>query len=173
MTYLRLFCSLVLEALHSRTDLLLEILALRQQVVVLSRRSPRPRLTATDRIFWSALSRLWSGWRSAVLFVQPETVIRWQRTAWRCYWTWRSRRGRVAGRSRLPIEVRELIMRMARENPLWGSVRIPFQIRMGFCPPTSPLLLEMLRHVRRQLVRHCSVSSLKGACESRWPTLRT
>ncbi len=150
LTYLRLFCSLVRDAVRSRQDLLLEILALRQQVTVLARKSRRPRLTPSDRLFWSGLSSLWSGWRCAVIFVQPETVIRWQRTAWRRYWTWRSRRGRRAGRSRLPVEVRELILRMARENPLWGSVRIQGELRKLGYHVSSRSVRRYRRAVRRR-----------------------
>ncbi len=150
LTYLPLFCSLARNIFRSHEDVLLENLALRQQVVVLSRKSSRPRLRVTDRLFWSGLSSLWSGWRSAVLFVQPETVIRWQRTAWRQYWTWRSRRGRAAGRLRLPTEVRELILRMARENPLWGSVRIQGELRkLGY-----QVSSRTVRRYRRAVGRH-------------------
>ena len=55
--------------------------------------------------------------------VQPETVIRWHREAWKRYWTWRSQH-RSPGRPRIAPELRELIIRMARENPLWGAQRI-------------------------------------------------
>ena len=125
ITYLSLFFS----ALNSRQHLVLENLALRQQLAVLSRRSRRPRLDPFDRLFWSFLSRLWSRWQSTVVFVQPETVIRWQRTAWRRYWTWKSRRSASPGRPQIPKQVRELIRRLAHENPRWGSVRILGEFR--------------------------------------------
>ncbi len=87
------------------------------------------RLEPADRLFWSFLSRLWSRWQSAVILVQPETVIRWQRTAWRRYWTWKCRSNRSPGRSRIPTQVRDLIRRLARENPRWGSLRIVGELR--------------------------------------------
>ncbi len=74
VTYLSLFCSARRAALSSRQHLVLENLALRQQLAVLSRRSRRPRLDPSDRLFWSFLSQLWLRWQSAVVFVQPETV---------------------------------------------------------------------------------------------------
>ncbi len=80
ITYLSLLCSALRAALSSRQHLVLENLALRQQLAVLSRQSRRPRLDRSDRLFWSFLSQLWSRWQSAVVFVQPETVVRWQRT---------------------------------------------------------------------------------------------
>ena len=124
ITYLSLFCSALRAALSSRQHLVLENLALRQQLAVLSRQSRRPKLGPSDRLFWSFLSQLWSRWQSAVVFVQPETVIRWQRPAWRRYWAWKSRRSAAPGRPRIPKEIRELIRRLAGENPRWGSVRI-------------------------------------------------
>jgi hypothetical protein len=62
--------------LQSRAALAAENLALRQQVAVLQRSVKRPRVHRRDRIFWVWLSRLWRGWRSSLLVVQPETVIR-------------------------------------------------------------------------------------------------
>jgi putative transposase len=78
-------------ALRPRAAFILENLALRQQLAVYQRRGARPRIRAGDRCFWSLLARTWPDWRSPLLFVQPETVIRWHRTAWRRYWTWKSR----------------------------------------------------------------------------------
>lgn len=128
-TYLLLLCSLLRNALRSRHDLLLENLALRHQLSVLSRRKQRPRLSPADRLFWSDLSRIWSDWRSALVLVRPETVIRWQHNAWRQYWTWRSRHRQPSGRPRVPLEVRQLVRRLAAENPRWGSMRIVGELR--------------------------------------------
>jgi transposase InsO family protein len=61
-------------------------------------------------------------WRTHLLLVKPDTVIRWHRAGWRLYWRWRSRAG--GGRPRLSPEIRSLIARMSRENPLWGTERI-------------------------------------------------
>ena len=57
-----------------RTDLALELLALRQQVAVLKRKRPRPKLSRMDRLFWAALRRTWSRWAEVLLIVKPETV---------------------------------------------------------------------------------------------------
>ncbi len=129
ITYVLLLCSALRASLRYRQHLVLENLALRQQLAVLTRQSRRPKLQPADRLFWSFLSRLWSRWRSAMVLVQPETVIRWQRTAWRRYWAWRIRRGRTPGRSPVPRDVRELIVRLTRENPRWGSMRIVGELR--------------------------------------------
>ncbi len=72
--------------LQSRAALAAENLALRQQVAILQRSVKRPRLHRRDRIFWVWLSCLWRGWRSSLLVVRPETVIRWHRQGFRLYW---------------------------------------------------------------------------------------
>ena len=85
-TYLGLVTNAVRSALRSKHDLMLENLALRQQLAVLTRQRARTRTKPADRLFWSWLSRYWPGWRSTLVMLQPETVIRWQRTAWRGLW---------------------------------------------------------------------------------------
>ena len=117
---------------RSRADLTLEILALRQQLAILKAHRPRPRLSAIDRMFWIALRRCWQDWRRALIVVQPGTVIRWHRRGFRAFWRWRSRHKSV-GRPRVDAELRQLIRRMARENPHWGAPRIHAELLMlGF-----------------------------------------
>src|SRR5881296_1514251 len=107
---------------RTHRELALENLALRQQLAVWKARQPRPRLTAMDRIFWVVLSRLWKSWRNSLRVVRPETVVGWHRQGFGRYWAWKSRRRR--GRPGIAIELRELIRRMSRANPLWGAPRI-------------------------------------------------
>ena len=102
---------------------MLENLALRHQLVVLRRTVPRPRLRTSDRLFWVLLSRLWAGWTDAICVVQPATVIQWHRTGFKLFWAWKSRRN-GPGRPAVAPEVRALIRRMSRANPLWGAPRI-------------------------------------------------
>jgi len=99
---------------QSRNDLILENLALRQQLAALKRKSPRPRLCLLDRFFWVWLRRIWSRWRGSLVIVRPETVVRWHREGFRRYWHWKSRSGRKRGRLRTGREIRELISRMAQ-----------------------------------------------------------
>ena len=120
--YLRAF-------LRTRHDLGLEILALRQQVAVLKRKHPRPRLNNLDRWFWLVLRRMWSRWAEALLVVKPETVVAWHRAGFRLYWRLRSRGG---GR-RIGADLFEIVRRMARENPSWGAPRIHGELlKLGF-----------------------------------------
>jgi hypothetical protein len=100
---------------RSRTGTGLEVLALRQQLGVLKRKRPRPRLGASDRLVWVLLRRLWSRWAEVLIIVNPDTVVVWHRAGFRLYWHWRSRRR--AGRPRITEEIRVLIRRLAQENP--------------------------------------------------------
>jgi hypothetical protein len=77
---LRLLSVLAIRLLRSRRELLLENLALRQQLTVLKRRHPQPRVAVSDKLFWVILRRLWCGWKCALVLVRPETVVRWHRT---------------------------------------------------------------------------------------------
>ena len=82
----------------SRTKLAAENLALRHQLGVLGRSVKRPRFRKRDRIFWVWLSKLWPGWRTALVVVKPATVVAWHRKGFRLYWRWKSRRhGRHGG----------------------------------------------------------------------------
>jgi len=106
----------------SRRDLVVENLALRQQLVTLAGRR-HPDIRPADRLFWVLLRRFWSGWAESLAIVRPDTVVRWHRAGSRIHWNWLSRRGRRSGRPPLPREVRALIRRMATENS-WGAPRI-------------------------------------------------
>ncbi len=113
---LSLLLTLANGLLRSRRDLLLENLALRQQLATLSQKQPRPRLARSDRAFWVLLRRCWAGWRGALVVVRPETVIGWHRGGFRLYWKWLSRKHPVVGRKPTCRELRELIFRRVAEN---------------------------------------------------------
>jgi len=117
----------------SRARLVAENLCLRQQLVVLKRRQGRPQLRDADRRFWVLAYRWLSSWRQSLIIVKPDTVIRWHRKGWKAYWRWRSNRSTSIGRKKTDLELRELIRRMARENPLWGQRRIQAELAcLGF-----------------------------------------
>lgn len=88
---LKLFLTSIVRLFHTRRSLWLENLALRQQLAVLKRKHPRPRLTGFDKLFWVVEQKLWTGWKQALILVSPETVVRWHRAGFRLYWTWLSR----------------------------------------------------------------------------------
>lgn len=108
---------------QSRHTMQLEILALRHQLAVYQHSVKRPPLQPADRFFWAWLSRLWSGWQQVLEFVQPRTVIAWQKKRFRDYWRRLSESGKP-GRPTISKEVRELIEDMWCCNPTWGSPRI-------------------------------------------------
>ena len=105
-----------------KRDLLLEVIALRQQILVFQRNRPRPRSTQGDRLFWVVLSKVWSGWKRSVLAFQPETIIGWQRSVFCMFWRWKSRR--KGGRPSIDRETVVLIRRMWTENSTWGAPKI-------------------------------------------------
>jgi Homeodomain-like domain len=106
-------------ALSARRDLLLEMLALHHQIDVFARSNRRFR--PSDRLLWLLLRRLWPPWRDALALVQPATVDRWYRDRINRHWWRRSRR---PGRPRINSQCRDLIVRLAEENHLWGAPRI-------------------------------------------------
>jgi putative transposase len=133
VTSLRHFLGWTVSAFSSRQNLILENLALRQQLLALHAKRPRRRLTTLQKLFWVVLLRLWSEWERALVLVTPRTVVGWHRAGFRLYWTWVSRARRVGGRRRVSKEVRALIFRMAAENPTWGAPRIHGELlKLGF-----------------------------------------
>ena len=116
-------------AFRSRLSLQLEIAALRHQLSLYQRAQRRPAIASSDRLLWSVLARLWRGWRGALFFVQPRTVILWQRKRFRDYWRGLSRWD-CRGRPAISLELRCLIRRMWQANPTWGSPRIVGELQM-------------------------------------------
>src|ERR1022692_422044 len=125
-----LFGGSILRLFRARRYLLLENLVLRQQLSVLKRKRPRPRINLFDKLFWVLARRLWSDWKQALIIVTPDTVIRWHRAGFALYWRAISRARRVTGRKRISTEVRDLIFRMVVENPTWGAPRIHGELLM-------------------------------------------
>jgi putative transposase len=101
-------------------------------MAVLSRQKKRPRFRDRDRLFWIALKKLWKHWRAAVVIVQPETVIAWQRKRFKRYW-WRLSQPKGPGRPQVHAELRKLVTTMSAANPLWGAPRVHGELlKLGF-----------------------------------------
>src|SRR5262245_45180808 len=121
--YSPLIVGLIYASLRDRGDLIAENVLLRQQPSVLTRPTRRrPRLRTRDRLFWLVARALRRDWCRHLVLVTPDTVVSWHRRGWRLLWRWRSRGG--PGRPRLSAEVRDLIARIAQDNPSWGAERI-------------------------------------------------
>ena len=103
-------------AVRAKVLLIADNLCLRQQLLVLQRGKPRPCLKDADRRFWVLACRWFVGWRTSVLIVKPETVLRWHRHGWLTYLRRRSSRKGKTGRRPIAPELRTLIQRMTIEN---------------------------------------------------------
>jgi hypothetical protein len=131
--WLRHLLGSLIGALRSRQDLVLENLALRQQLLTLYAQRPRRRLTTPQKLFWVVLRKGWAGWRRPLILVTPRTVVGWHRAGFRLYWKWLSRVRSTVGRKPIRSEVRALIFQMVAENPTWGAPRIHGELLMlGF-----------------------------------------
>ncbi len=122
----------VRDLFKSRRRLLAENLFLRHQLnIALRRLSPRPRLRWSDRAVLGWITRICPGLLELAQVVKPETILRWHRGGFKAYWRWKSRKR--AGRPNIDRDLRDLIRRMSRENPLWGAPRIHGELLMlGF-----------------------------------------
>jgi len=105
-------CGRLLRLSDQRALLIADNLCLRQQLLVLHRRKPRPRLEDADRRFWVLACRWFARWQASLLIVKPETVLRWHRHGWRTYWRRRSSHNGKPGRHPIAPELRALICRM-------------------------------------------------------------
>src|SRR5215471_14379830 len=133
---------LVLTA-RSRRSIEAEILVLRRQLALFKEHGVKPRrIDAATRLSLAWLAKL-CDWRSCVIVVRPETMVRWHRAGWRLLWRYKSR----IGRPPIPLELRQLIRRMASENPLWGEERIANELLVKLGIRISP------RTVRKYMPR--------------------
>jgi transposase InsO family protein len=110
--------------LFDHRGVVLENIALRQQLSVYKRKGPRPRFVDRDRWFWITLSVLWKDWRRALVVVHPDTVVRWQSERFRRYWGHLSEKPKRTGRPPISLQIRRLIRTLAEANPLWRAPRI-------------------------------------------------
>src|ERR1700676_57152 len=124
---------------RTQLSLRVENVALRHQLAIYQRTVERPSIQPGDRILWSWLSRRWARWREVLVFVQPETVIAWQRKRFRDHWGRMSRAGKP-GRPLISEEIRELIRKVSGANPLWGTPRIVGELgKLGIKVAKSPV----------------------------------
>jgi hypothetical protein len=116
---------------RGKRALVLESLALRQRLAVYKRLQERPRIRSTDRAFWVWLSKLWDGWKTPLIIVRPETVIRWHRQGFKLYWRRKSRTRKI-GRPAIPREHIDFIGRISTDNPSWGEDKIFEELDLKF-----------------------------------------
>src|SRR6516164_1917936 len=143
-----LFCfalAVLASPFKSKMRLEAENAVLRHQLIVLKRsRRGRVRLTNHDRLFFIQLYRWFPSILQAVTIIRPETLVRWHRAGFRGYWRWKSRP--LGGRPQIDLELRVLIRRMSRENPLWGAPRIHGELlKLGFEVAQSSVAKYMVK----------------------------
>jgi putative transposase len=132
---------LVVLCVRPRRSVEAENLFLRRELALYRERGIKPRrIDAATRVSLAFLFRLFD-WRDALVVVRPETLIRWHRAGWRLFWRRQSR----PGRPWIPLSLRQLIRRMAAENPLWGEERIANELLLKLGLRISP------RTVRRYM----------------------
>jgi len=128
----------------------IENAALRLQLAAFRRKRKRPVLTCFDRLFWVGLSRVWRTWRGPLLYVQADTVVRWQRERFRKFWAHLSRMDRRrGGRPATAVEIRRLIERMVATNPLWRAPRLHGELKMLGIGISERTISRILRNLRR------------------------
>jgi len=131
---------------RSRASREAEIVALRHQLNVLQRKSPRrPTFTGLDRLIFVVLFRIAPRITDALKIVEPETVIRWHRSGFRQFWRWKSRSRR--GRPKVPSDIRQLFREMSLANPLWGAPRIHGELlKLGIDVGQTSVAKYMAKH---------------------------
>ena len=129
----------------SKSRLEAENAALRHQLIVLRRKvQGRVRLTNNDRWFFIQLYRWFPSILQVLTIVQPETLVRWHRAGFRCYWRWKSLPW--GGRPQIDADLRTLIRQMSMENPLWGAPRIHGELlKLGFDVAQSSVAKYMVK----------------------------
>jgi transposase InsO family protein len=129
----------------SRVRLEAENAVLRHQLIVMRRRlHGRVRLTHHDRWFLIQLYHWFPSILQVLTIIRPETLVRWHRAGFRCYWRWKSRP--LGGRPQIDMELRVLIRRMSMENPLWGAPRIQGELlKLGFEVAQSSVAKYMVK----------------------------
>src|ERR1700726_292513 len=129
----------------SKLRLEAENAVLRHQLIVLRRRlHGRVRLTNHDRWFLVQMYRWFPSILQVLTIIRPETLVRWHRAGFRCYWRWKSRRR--GGRPQIDTELRALIRLMSLENPFWGAPRIHGELlKLGFAVAQSSVAKYMVK----------------------------
>ncbi len=125
--FLNLLAWLLRALFKSGDALVIENLALRQQLAAYARCQKRVHVQPQERVFWVALSKTWASWRSALIMVKPETVIAWHRRGFQRYWRWRSRK---PGRPPIPRDHIALIRRISADHSEWGEDKIAEELEI-------------------------------------------
>ena len=140
--------------------------ALRLQIAAFQRQRRRPVLSCLDRLrFWIGLSLRWKRWRSPVMYVRADIVVRWQRERFRRFWARLSRRNRRRrGRPATAGEIRRLIDELATANPLWRAPRIHGELNMLGIQISEQTVSRLLRKLPRRPSQTWKTFLRKSSC---------
>ena len=167
IAWLRHLLGWLIGAFRSRQDLVLENLALRQQLLTLHAQRPRRRFTTPQKLFWVLLRKGSAGWRRPLILVTPRTVVGWHRAGFRLYWKWLTRVRSAGGRKPVSQEIRALIFQMMVENPTWGAPRIHGELLMlGFAVSEATVSRWMRRAPRSPALARRWLSFLRNHREA-------
>jgi putative transposase len=134
--------------LAGHKEIALENAALRQQLTIFKREQPRPKLRHRDRLFWIALMKIWKKWRTALVVVQPATVVSWQRRRFKQYWRKLSQKKRP-GRPKVSAELRKLVRTMVAANVTWGAPRIHGELLKLGCEVSERTVSRLMPKPRK------------------------
>jgi putative transposase len=135
---------------RTHRSLVLENLALRQQLAVLKRKHPRSRLGPFDKLFWVVARSFWIDWEKSLLLVLPETVVRWHQAGFKLYWAMLCKARKRIGDRRISKQIRDLIFQMVAENPTWGAPRIHGELLMLGFEVSEMTVSRWMRRVPRR-----------------------
>ena len=145
--------------LRSRSSLAAENLFLRKQLAFYQERKVKPRRADNPTRLTLVLLSRWFNWRDALIVVRPRTLIAWHRKGFRLFWRWKSE----AGRRPIPVELRQLIRKMARDNPSWGEERIANELLLKLGLQLSP------RTIRKYMPKSPPATGITRG-DQRWAT---
>ena len=128
LKFTKLLIIVFFKLFNRKANLIAENISLRQQLAIYKRKHKRIRITNTDRLFWILMSKIWAKWKSALIIVKPETVVRWHKNLFKIFWRLKSRK--KPGRPKIDAEIRRLIRQMSRENPTWGVPHIKSELNL-------------------------------------------
>jgi transposase InsO family protein len=142
---LRFVLAVLASPFKSKSRLEAENAVLRHQLIVLRRKvQGRVRLTNNDHWFLIQLYRWFPSIQNVLTIIRPETLVRWHRAGFRCYWRWKS--GSRGGRPLIEADLRALIRKISVENPLWGAPRIHGELlKLGFEVAQSSVAKYMVK----------------------------
>ena len=145
--------------LRSRASLAVENLFLRKQLAFYQERKVKPRRADNPTRLTLVLLSRWFNWQDALTIVRPKTFVTWHRKGFRLFWRWKSE----AGRRPIPAELRQLIRKMARENPSWGEERIANELLLKLGLRVSP------RTIRKYMPKSPPATGISRG-DQRWAT---